>query len=82
MEIGIVYSSQDPQHIKLHDFLVKFIEEHGILAHLVVRVEPVNEPRITIDGMPVLKFIKSARKQARLTYEGIARSIEERIWDL
>lgn len=82
MEIGIVYSNQDPGQIKLHDFLVDFIKQHGILAHLVERHEPVSEPSITIDGMPVLKFMTRTRKQIQLTKEAIARSIEERIWDL
>jgi len=82
MEIGIIYSSQDPQQLKIHDFLVDFIKEHGVLAHLVERNEPVKEPSITIDGLPVPQFMSRTRKQAHLIQERIARSIEEHIWDL
>jgi hypothetical protein len=82
MEIGIIYSNQDPQHLQIHDFLVNYVKEHGVLARIVERIEEVEEPKITIDGLSVQKFIKETQKRVRLTSEEIARSIDERMWDV
>ena len=41
MEIGVIYSSKDPRQTQARDFVMRFVQEHGILARIVESEQPV-----------------------------------------
>ncbi len=83
MDIGLVYSSKDHRQIEARDFLLQFIEEHGILAHFEEIEKPVNSPTLVVDGY-TLKDLRSKPRQNSATMypdkEDMARVLEKLSW--
>ncbi len=87
MEIGLIYSSNDPQQAQTREFVENFIREHGILARVVKTERPVRAPTITIDGCAVNASDAPGEKQrngfaAFPSREDITRALEKSIWCL
>ena len=45
MEIALIYAQDDPRQKKIRDFLVNYIEEHGIKATFTEKNAPVKNHR-------------------------------------
>jgi len=87
MEIGLIYSSKDPQQLAARDFIKKFVEEHGVLAHIVESEEEVVSPRITINGCDLLggtgqKPVRNKRPIQIPSFDEIGNALERTIWSL
>ncbi len=87
MEIGVIYSSKDPRQTQARDFVMRFVQEHGILAHIVESEQPVKAPSITIDGCTVVgSGAVQPRKNGLAAHfpstKEIARALEKCIWCL
>ncbi|MDF1545161.1 MAG: hypothetical protein P1R58_08680 [bacterium] len=86
MEIGLTYSSTDPNHIKTRNFVRDYIREHGILARIIERDRKVQVPQITINGCCVSgdslrRRLRSARESFP-SFPDIARALEQNFWSL
>ena len=85
MEIGLVYSSKDPTQKKTRDFVFNFIRERGILAHITESDQPVNSPKVIIDGEALFEKRKLRRKGQLSVFpdkESIAKLLEYHSWCL
>lgn len=85
MEVGMIYSSQDPNQIKARDFVKDYIQKHGISAVLQESDQPVNSLRIFVDGEPLMEKRKHPRTEHKTTYpdfKDIARLLELHLWTL
>lgn len=88
MEIGLVYSSKDPRQAEARDFVHQYIQEHGILAHVVEAEQPVQTPMISVDGCCITcgNSMATARGLNRRmkfpSLEEIAAALEEHVWSL
>jgi hypothetical protein len=87
MEIGLVYSSKDPRQTEARDFVHQYIQEHGILARVVETEEPVQTPRISVDGCcitssPAVNAKGLSRRMKFPSLDEIAAALEEHVWSL
>ena len=86
MEIGLIYSENDPKQIETRDFIRKFVKEHGILAELIETKKPVKVPKLLINGCCVYGEeppSKSKLSKIKLpNFNEIARAIEHSVWSL
>jgi hypothetical protein len=62
MDIGLVYSSEDPRQIEARDFLLRFIKERGILARYEELEKPVKSPTLIVNGHTI-KELRSKPRQ-------------------
>ncbi|RKX28487.1 MAG: hypothetical protein DRP47_04240 [Candidatus Zixiibacteriota bacterium] len=85
MDIGLVYSREDPRQAKVRDFVINYIRERGILAKVTESVEPVNSPTLIINGR-ILKDMRSKPRQKRAPMfpdkEDMARALDQHAWEL
>jgi len=62
MDIGLVYSSEDPRQIEARDFLLQFIKERGILARYKEMEKPVKSPTLIVNGYTLEDLRTKPRK--------------------
>lgn len=85
MEVGLIYSSKDPDQVKARNFVRKFITERGILAKFKESDQPVKTPKIFINGQALVDRQKKPRGKNRsgiLSLKAIADQLEHQIWCL
>ncbi len=85
MEVGLVYSSRDPRHLRARDFVINYIKERGILARIVESDEPVETPTVIVNGQRLIDLRKKPRKKGAAMFpdlEAIARILEQQAWCL
>ena len=86
MEIGLVYSSKDPQQLRTRDFLRKFLQDRGILANVVETEKSVPAPKITVDGCCISEDRRRKPRDRQslrfISTEDIAKALEKTIWSL
>lgn len=84
MEIGLIYSKEDPRQTEAREFVHRYIKERGILARVVESVRPVNSPTVIING----QALKDRRSRPRGTprmfpaIKDIARALDQHVWSL
>lgn len=85
MEIALIYAQDDPRQKKIRDFLVNYIEEHGINATFTEKNAPVKKPSILIDGHLLVDPGNTSKDEIRSrfpTLGRLAKALENRIWCL
>lgn len=85
MEIGVVYSSKDPEQLETRNFIREFINERGILAKYFEIDRPVKSPRIVIDGETLFDQRETPRmnqKKAFPDIKAVAKRLEYHSWCL
>lgn len=85
MEIGLIYSNQDPQQFAARNFVHRFIRERGILANIVESEQPVSSPTIIINGRTLTDLRQSPRESTTRMFpniDDIARALEQHFWSL
>lgn len=83
MDINLIYSKDDPKQTEARDFVYQFVEERGILAHIVETVEPVKSPTFIINGLQFRDMRTHPRSADPAMYPSIpdiAQLIEHHIW--
>ena len=85
MEIGFIYSKDDPRQKEARNFLKKFIRDRGVLAKMFEVDQPVKSPTLIING----HVLKEQRQKPRTTnprmypsIRDIAHALEKHIWSL
>ncbi len=85
MEIGLIYSKDDPRQTEARDFVHRFIRERGILARVVESNQPVKSPTLIINGH-ALKDQRTEQRTSRHAMfpalSDIARALEQHLWSL
>ena len=85
MEVGLVYSSQDPRQLRARDFVINYIRERGILAKITESDEPVESPTVILNGHSLTDLRKRPRKRGAAMFpdlEAIAKILEQHAWCL
>ena len=87
MDIGLVYSGADPNHLRTRDFVKEFVRDRGILANIIETERSVPVPEITIDGCRVSVARVETSAQGRntlrlLSIQELAQALERTIWSL
>jgi len=85
MDIGIIYSDQDPRHIEFRDFVAQYVQERGILASIVETTKPVNSPTVVVNGHTLSDRRKKPRRKNSPMFpdkSAIARLLEKQFWSL
>jgi len=85
MDIGIIYSDQDPRHIEFRDFVAQYVRDRGILANIVETREPVNSPTVVVNGLSLHDRRKKPRRKDGPMFPdklAIARLLEKQLWSL
>ncbi|MEA2031589.1 MAG: hypothetical protein U9N55_08380 [candidate division Zixibacteria bacterium] len=85
MDIGLVYSKEDPRQAEIRDFVLRYIRERGILAKIVESVKPVKSPTLIVNGH-TLKDMRSKPRQKKPPMfpdkKDMARVLEQHAWEL
>lgn len=85
MEIGVVYSSKDPEQLETRNFIRDFINERGILANYYELDRPVTSPRIVIDGDTLFDQRLQPRRNQKRKFpdiKAVAKKLEYHSWCL
>ncbi len=85
MEIGLIYSKDDPRQAEARDFVHRFIKERGILANVTESEQPVSSPTVIIDGHALKEERSKKRSGDRKMFPSIpeiARALEQHAWSL
>ncbi len=85
MEIGLIYSKDDPRQTEARDFVHRFIRERGILAQVVESNQPVESPTVIINGHALKDQRGAPRSNRRSMFPAladIARALEQQLWSL
>ena len=85
MEIGLIYSKDDPRQTETRDFVHSYLRERGILAQIVEEDQPVDSPTVVINGEAVRDrraVPRSGRSKMFPALSDIARAIEQHAWSL
>jgi hypothetical protein len=85
MEIGFIYSREDPRQREAREFVDKYCRERGIMARIIDRVKPVKSPTVIINGEALTeRRAKPRKKNPRMfpSIEDIARALEQHAWSL
>ncbi len=85
MEIGLIYSGKDPRQAQARDFVRKFVQERGILAHIVETERPVKSPTVIINGEALMDQRRKPRSQNDPMYPStadIAHFLERHVWGI
>lgn len=85
MEIGLIYSKDDPRQTETRDFVHSYLRERGILAQVVEENQPVESPTVVINGEAVKDRRMAPRSGANRMFPAladIARAIEQHAWSL
>jgi hypothetical protein len=83
MEIGLIYSGQDPLQAEARDFVRKFIKERGILAEIKESDQPVKSPTVIINGDTLTEQRSRPREKNPPMYPAIAdiaQALEIHCW--
>jgi len=85
MEIGLIYSKTDPRQAEARDFLKRFVEQRGIVAHIIESEQPVASPTLIINGQTLSEQRIRPRGAAAEMFpsaDDIAHAVERHIWSL
>ncbi len=85
MDIGLIYSQNDPRQKKAYDFVKQFVKDRGMLAHLVCEERPVDSPTFIINGFTIKEERTIPREDSDKMFpsvDDIARILDEHIWCL
>ena len=85
MEIGLIYSREDPRQAEARDFVTRFVQERGILARIVETSRPVKSPTVIINGQTLKEKRRRPREEHPEMYpsvDDIARTLEEHVWSI
>ena len=85
MDIGFIYSKNDPAHIAARDFVKQFVRDKGILATIKESDQPVVSPTVIIDGEVFTNMRQQPRTDNPRMYPAIidiAQAIEMHMWEL
>ena len=86
MEIGLIYSKDDPRQTEARDFVHRFIRERGILAQVVESNQPVESPTLIINGHALKDQRGEPRPNNRHSMfpalADIAHALEQHLWSL
>ena len=83
MEIGLIYSSKDPRQTQARDFVWKFVQERGILAHIIESEQPVKSPTVIVNGQALKDLRHKPRGKQEPMYPStsdIAQFLERHLW--
>jgi hypothetical protein len=85
MDIGLVYSSEDPRQIEARDFLLQFIKERGILARYKEMEKPVKSPTLIVNGY-TLEDLRTKPRQGSPTMfpdkQDMVKVLEQVSWSV
>jgi hypothetical protein len=84
MEIGLIYSKDDPRQAEAREFVHRYIRERGILARIIERVRPVESPTVIINGQALKEKRHRPRGERGMfpAIPDIARALEKHVWSL
>lgn len=85
MEIGIIYSDQDPRHIEFRDFVAQYVKDRGILAKIRETTRPVHSPTVVVNGLTLTDRRKKPRRKNGPMFpdkSAIAHLLERQFWSL
>jgi hypothetical protein len=85
MEIGFIYSQNDPRQIEARKKVARYCEERGILARIIDQIKPVKSPTVIINGHALTDRRQKPRsKHARMfpSVDDILGAIERHAWSL
>ena len=85
MEIGLIYSSTDPEQTETRNFLRRFVVERGILANISEYVQPVTSPTLIINGHTLRDLRLTPRGMNPRMFpskDDIAQAIEQHLWSI
>lgn len=85
MEIGLIYSKDDPRHKKVRDFVRRFVQERGILADVVETEKAVKSPTLIINGQALTEQRRKPREKEPRMFPDVAdmaRALERHLWGL
>jgi len=83
MEIGLIYSKDDPRQAETREFVLMYIRERGILAQIVESNEPVKSPTVIINGEALKEKRRSPRSPRPSMFPAladIARALDQHVW--
>ena len=85
MDIGLVYSENDPRQTKARNFLREFIKKHGMNATLSEKRKKVTSPTLIINGETLKDMRQTPRESNAPMFPGlkeIAAALEHHLWSL
>lgn len=85
MEIGFIYSREDPKQREAREFVDTFCRERGILAKVIDRIKPVKSPTLIVNGQALTDRRRKPRERNPRMFpsiEDIARVLERHSWSL
>jgi len=85
MDIGLVYSENDPRQTKTRDFLRQFIKKHGMNATISETRRKVASPTVIINGETLKDMRQIPRGKNAPMFPGlkeIAAALEHHLWSL
>ena len=85
MDIGLVYSENDPRQTETRDFLRQFVRKHGISATVSEVSRKIASPIVIINGETLKDMRKAPRdKNAPMfpSLKVIAATLEQHLWSL
>ena len=85
MDIGLVYSENDPRQKETRDFLREFIKRHGMNATISETRKKVASPTLIINGRTLEDMRQAPREKNAPMFPGlreIAAALEQHIWSL
>lgn len=83
MEIGLIYSKDDPRQAEAREFVLKYVRERGILARIVESNQPVKSPTVIINGEALKEKRRSPRSPRPSMFPAladIARALDHHVW--
>ena len=85
MDIGLVYSENDPRQKETRDFLREFIRKHGMNATISETPQKVTSPTLIINGKALKDRRQAPRDQNAPMFPSlkeIAAALEQHLWSL
>lgn len=85
MDVGLIYSSKDPEQRKTKDFVCTYIRKRGILANIKEIDQEVDSPTVIINGHAIKDERKAPRQGKAKQFpdiKDIARFLEHHFWSL
>lgn len=85
MDIGLVYSENDPKQTATRDFLRDYVRRHGINATIREELKKVPSPTVIINGEALTDQRRAPRDKNAPMFPGlkeIASALEKHLWSL
>jgi len=85
MEIGLIFSSEDPKQKEARDSVKKYIDNSGVLAEYSEYDKTVHSPTLIIDGLALSEKRKIKREAQNSMYPACSdmlKFLEQHIWCL